>query len=351
LIAFATVFLAVGVSGLVVATVRTRRGRHEPGARVAGDLRDPGPLDAWVLPSKRRSRVDRVVGYVDAARSPASGDLRWQGERIAWACAQRGVSLLEIVHEREPRRGHALARPGLGYALERISAGEADGLVVAELSRLTYSVPELGRVLEWFSSWDARLIAAAPGLDTDEQGGRIAVCTIIELSRSERERLVERTRKGMRAARRKGPAGVADNPELRDRIARMRAEGMTLQAIADRLNLDGVPTVRGGAKWRPSSVQGAAGYRRPSAPRTYRLPVSRPHGGGADVAVEDLGLASNRPGMRAVGAPGPTNARGPTRNAPRPVQRQLPAGYVRSRPGAFGSRHVPYQPAEGVRDR
>jgi hypothetical protein len=37
---------------------------------------------------------------------------------------------------------------------------------------------------------------------------------------------------------------------------------MTLQAIADRLNEDGVPTVRGGAKWRHSSVQAAAGYRR-----------------------------------------------------------------------------------------
>ena len=40
---------------------------------------------------------------------------------------------------------------------------------------------------------------------------------------------------------------------------------MTLQAIADVLNAEGVPTLRGGAMWRPSSVQRAAGYRRPSA--------------------------------------------------------------------------------------
>ena len=44
----------------------------------------------------------------------------------------------------------------------------------------------------------------------------------------------------------------------------MRAEGMTLQAIADTLNAEGVPTLRGGAEWRPSSVQAAAGYKRPS---------------------------------------------------------------------------------------
>jgi hypothetical protein len=43
----------------------------------------------------------------------------------------------------------------------------------------------------------------------------------------------------------------------------MRASGMTLQAIADTLNGEGVPTLRGGAKWRPSSVQAATGYKRP----------------------------------------------------------------------------------------
>ncbi|MBD0282171.1 MAG: recombinase family protein [Thermoleophilaceae bacterium] len=44
----------------------------------------------------------------------------------------------------------------------------------------------------------------------------------------------------------------------------MRAQGMTLQAIADTLNAEGVPTLRGGVEWRPSSVQAAAGYKRPS---------------------------------------------------------------------------------------
>jgi hypothetical protein len=44
----------------------------------------------------------------------------------------------------------------------------------------------------------------------------------------------------------------------------MRADGMTLQGIADVLNEEGVPTLRGGAKWRPSSVQTAAGYKRRS---------------------------------------------------------------------------------------
>jgi hypothetical protein len=53
----------------------------------------------------------------------------------------------------------------------------------------------------------------------------------------------------------------------------MRAANMTLQAIADRLNADDVPTLRGGMKWRPSSIQSALGYRRP-APRDHLPPVT-----------------------------------------------------------------------------
>jgi hypothetical protein len=56
---------------------------------------------------------------------------------------------------------------------------------------------------------------------------------------------------------------VGDVPALNQRIVELRQSGLTLQAIADRLNAEGVPTLRGGAKWRPSSVQAAAGYRRP----------------------------------------------------------------------------------------
>jgi hypothetical protein len=42
-----------------------------------------------------------------------------------------------------------------------------------------------------------------------------------------------------------------------------------------------VPTQRGGTKWRPSSVQSAAGYKRPTRARTAdRLPEPRQQPGG-----------------------------------------------------------------------
>jgi hypothetical protein len=54
-------------------------------------------------------------------------------------------------------------------------------------------------------------------------------------------------------------------------------ETMTLQQIADALNAEGVPTIRGGKLWRPSSVESAAGYkRRKPRRRVAELPAAVP---------------------------------------------------------------------------
>jgi DNA invertase Pin-like site-specific DNA recombinase len=243
--------------------------------------RDDRGLTGSQLPPGGSSRTDEpalravlsagvprtMFGYAswDGRTGVHARDFRRQAEEIASECNRLEVKLLDIVREREPLSGRALERPGLGYALEGIAAGDAEGLVVTELSRLTRSAAELGRVLQWFLERDARLVAIGQGLDTRHESGRLAARTIIEVSRWEHEWLVERTRNGMLAARRKGPPGVADYPQLKERIAQMRADGMTLEAIAGQLNREGTPTVRGGAKWRPSSVQVAAGYHRPPA--------------------------------------------------------------------------------------
>ena len=68
-----------------------------------------------------------------------------------------------------------------------------------------------------------------------------------------------------------GRPAVKDRPELMQRISAMRAANMTLWQIADQFNAEGIPTLRGGSQWRPSSIQAALGYRRPGPPD--RLPT------------------------------------------------------------------------------
>jgi DNA invertase Pin-like site-specific DNA recombinase/peptidoglycan hydrolase-like protein with peptidoglycan-binding domain len=215
------------------------------------------------------AREPRALGYATVPRSERSDGalLREQAAAIEAHCERRGWRLLELVRDVEEARVKGLERPGLGYALERLARGEAACLVVAQLRRLSPSAAELGRILESIAAGGGRLVALDVELDTAQAAGRKAANVLIAVGQRERERVGERTRKGLAAARARGrriarPA-VGDVPELKQRIATMRARGMTLQAIADRLNEEGVPTLRGGERWRPSSVQAAVGYRRP----------------------------------------------------------------------------------------
>ena len=172
-----------------------------------------------------------------------------------------------MVSDRET--GRSLERPGLSYALQRIAEGKARGLVIPDLRRLSRSIIDLGALMEWFRDAQAALVALDLGVDTSTPAGYELAATLIALSDWERERISRRTRNGLAEDRASGRSvgrpAVSDRPELVERITAMRAANMTLQAIADQLNAEGVPTLRGGAMWRPSSVQAALGYQRPGS--------------------------------------------------------------------------------------
>jgi DNA invertase Pin-like site-specific DNA recombinase len=210
----------------------------------------------------------RALGYVSAVDADAHGsDLEAQTKEIRAACVRNGFESVEVVRDFESHSGSDLERPGLNYAIERLEAGDASCLVVASLERLTRSAAHLGTLIERLTQSDIRLVVLDIELDTGNPDGRLAAEALANVGTLERRSLDTRTRKGLEAARdARGSSGrpsVADRPALKERIAEMRARGMTLQAIADTLNAEGVPTLRGGAEWRPSSVQAAVGYKRP----------------------------------------------------------------------------------------
>ena len=211
----------------------------------------------------------RAIGYVSVSDKESFNDSQFKGQMddVDSLCERRGWSLVELVRDKEVPSGKALDRPGLAYALERMEAGEASCLVVSKLRRLSHSVADIGRILEIIGRSDGRLVALDLGIDTATPEGRKAANVLLTVSGWERQRIAERTRQGLEAARAKGGAvgrpSVHDVPALKKWIVDLRASGLTLQAIADRLNAEGVPTLRGGQKWRPSAVQAAAGYRRP----------------------------------------------------------------------------------------
>jgi peptidoglycan hydrolase-like protein with peptidoglycan-binding domain len=180
----AGIAMLTGVLALAAANRPTRRRPMDTTRR--SRRAEPFPFGLRAPSTDGASAGSPVLGYATVAQSAPhrnGPDLREQEDAVAAECERRGLVLLEFVHEREPANGKSLERPGLGYALDRISAGEATGLVVADVSRLSHSVSEFGPVLDWFSRSDARLVAVAQGLDTAERDGRLAAQTLIEVSR------------------------------------------------------------------------------------------------------------------------------------------------------------------------
>ena len=190
--------------------------------------------------------------------------LRAEAERRGWEVV--GVS------REEGASGKDLTRQELQRALTALVDGHADVLAVSKLDRLTRSLPDLVSLLEWASRHKVALVALDLGLDMTTSTGRLVAQLMGAVAEWERERISDRTREAAAVTRAHGKqwgglAGVSSTaPDIALRIASERAGGATWQAIADGLNADGVPTVRGGTQWRVSSVQTAAGYRRPPSP-------------------------------------------------------------------------------------
>lgn len=215
-----------------------------------------------------------VVGYVRVSTTEQAEDgfgLAAQESIIRQVCDLRGWELLRV-HRDEGISGKDLGRPGLHAALTELAGGGARGLVVAKLDRLTRSSLDFGLLCEWFEEADAALLALDLGVDTSTPAGKLVANVMAAMAEWERGTIAERTRAGLEERRRQGlstsrPA-VHEDLVLTDRIRRMRAgdgngQGpMSLQAICDVLNREGVPTPRGGATWRPSSLQSVIGYRR-----------------------------------------------------------------------------------------
>lgn len=225
------------------------------------------------------TKAQRAVGYarVSTDEQAESGlGIEAQVAAITADCERRGWELVEVLID-AGQSGKSLDRPQVQAAFDRIAAGDADVLVVTKLDRLSRRVTDLLAVVDWLGACEARLVMVEQGVDTATTAGRMFVQMLGIFAEMERESARERTRSALGALRARGDAisrpAVHDQADLAERIRADRRSGMTLQAIADALNADQVPTLRGAAMWRPSAVQSVLGYKRPPQPAKATAPL------------------------------------------------------------------------------
>jgi DNA invertase Pin-like site-specific DNA recombinase len=197
-------------------------------------------------------RGERVLGY---ARAGEGASLETQRAAIAAACVRRGWELVRV--EEDGTHGEKGGPPRLVRVLEAVRAGEAQALVVARLDRVARSASEAARLLERAKQEGWNLVALDLGLDLSTQAGKRVAHAFATVAQWERRLRSERTRAAL--ARRRAQGGTLGTPRRAppaavDKVRNLRAQGLSLQAIADDLNRLRYPTARGGSRWRPSSV-------------------------------------------------------------------------------------------------
>jgi DNA invertase Pin-like site-specific DNA recombinase len=102
------------------------------------------------------------------------------------------------------------------------------------------------------------LVALDFGLDTTTPAGEMVANVILSTAQYERRLIGQRTREALAAKREQGvrlgrPQTLPD--EVVQRIVAARHAGSSFRAIAAQLEMDGVPTARGGPTWYASAVR------------------------------------------------------------------------------------------------
>ena len=203
----------------------------------------------------------RAVGYLRCSTSEQADSrlgLDAQGGAVKAFCLTTGSALAGIFVDAGVSGALPLEkRPGLLAALDAIKAG--DTLVVARRDRLGRDLLNVAMIERLVERAGAR-VASAAGEGTNDDGptGVLMRQIIDAFAQFERAIIASRTRAALAARRAKGGrvGRPRETPEwILRRVVRARRRGTSWAAIAARLDRDGVPTVRGAAKWRPSTVQ------------------------------------------------------------------------------------------------
>lgn len=231
--------------------------------------------------------VSKAIGYIRVSTEEQSREgisLDAQKEKIRAYCSIHDLELV-CIQEDAGISGKAVDnRPGFQECLRMLEDGQADALVVLKLDRMSRSTKDVLELSEAFQGRGWQLHSISERLDTSSAAGRFVLTILAALAQMEREQIGERTSMALQHKKARGerlgttPYGYetietsngkelipldSEQAVLR-RIADLREEGWYLSDIAGILNVEGIPTKRGG-KWHVSTISYLLRYIIPKA--------------------------------------------------------------------------------------
>lgn len=183
-----------------------------------------------------------------------------QQTRIAEECERRGWEPTFVC---EVESGKNMNRPLLQEMLQQLDSG--DVVIAAKLDRLSRSVYDFSALMAQSTNQGWEMVLLEPSVDTTTPHGKFTANIFAAVAELERELISQRTKEALAVLKSNGkqlgaPVQIPNNIAIR--IHDERKFGMTYREIADGLNLDDVPTVKGGA-WEASTIQRVLNRERP----------------------------------------------------------------------------------------
>jgi len=222
--------------------------------------------------SDSKGNASKAVGYLRVSTDDQHLGPEAQRAALERWCEANGAELVSVHVDRGVSGGAPLdKRPALLEALDTVAESGAGYLVVAKRDRLARDVM-VAAMVERMAERSGAVIVAADGAGNGDSPEALLMRRMVDaFAEYERAIIRARTRAALAVKRSKGEKtggrcpfgyrlaadGVHLEPEPREQrvvslLKALRAEGLSLRAIAERLNADGVQAR--GRKWYPMTI-------------------------------------------------------------------------------------------------
>ena len=237
---------------------------------------------------KQKASKASLVAYIRVSTDEQANDgvsLAAQRVRIGAYAKALGYKVVSFESDTMSGKVAPSKRPGLARALDRVKNGEAAGVIVMKLDRLSRSTRHILDLADAAKRDGWQLLSVGEQLDTSSACGQFVLTLFGALAEMERKQIGERTVIGMAQIAREGRArswrlpfgfrvqGAPDSTKLTpgDRrklvkhpaeqkllrqILALHAAGNGALRIANKLNERGAHNPRTAKPWSPSTLAG-----------------------------------------------------------------------------------------------
>ena len=210
-----------------------------------------------------KSRVNesrQVIGYVRVSTDEqvnSGAGLEAQRDAIRRECERNGWTLVTIIED-QGISAKTMNRPGLQQALNDLRQGTGNALMAAKLDRLSRSTVDACQLGDMALKYGWDLILLDARIDTTTPHGRAQLALMGTFAQLERELIAQRTREALAVKKAQGVklGGPVEIPsDVAAMILKHHKAGLSMRAIAGKLNDGQIPTARGGSQWYASTVR------------------------------------------------------------------------------------------------